>query len=100
MLTKEDVFQGKCTEHQYYEDYLTPQIIDIVRRSTAYKHIVNSRDKEDFVDVSPTQWDFATGAVLCLIGTKPFKQRGDYVSQKALIGVVKAAARKIAKTRP
>lgn len=95
MFTRKDYMSGKCTEDQYYSQFVTDKVVDVIRRSVTYKYIVQARDKKDFYDVSAQQWDFATGAILCLIGKEAFKAHDDYVTHNGLICIAKAAARKI-----
>jgi hypothetical protein len=95
MFTKKDFTAGKCNEDEYYSQFVTKEVIDVIRRSTTYKHIMQARDKKDFFDLDLHQWDFITGAILCLVGREAFKERGDYVSQVGLVCIAKAAARKI-----
>jgi hypothetical protein len=95
MFTRKDYMSGKCNENEYYSQFLNEKVIDVIKRSVTYKYIVQARDKKDFFDVSAQQWDFATGAILCLLGKEPFKERGDYVTHNGLICIAKAAARQI-----
>jgi hypothetical protein len=99
MLTKDDLYSGRCSKNEYYAGFLTSQIVDIVRKSTVYKHIISARDKINFFDVNSRQWDFVSGSIFAIIGSKPFKERGDFVSQNALIAIAKAAARQIIEER-
>ena len=95
MFTRKDYMSGKCNEDEYYSQFVNEKVIDVIKRSVTYKYIVQARDKKDFFDVSAQQWDFATGAILCLLGKEPFKERGDYVTHNGLICIAKAAARRI-----
>ena len=95
MFTRKDYMAGKCNEDEYYSQFVNEKVIDVIRRSVTYKHIVQARDKKDFYDVSAQQWDFATGAILCLLGKEAFRRHEDYVTHNALICIAKAAARKI-----
>jgi len=95
MFTRKDYMSGKCTEDKYYSQFVDEKVVDVIRRSVTYKHIIQARDKQHFYDVSAQQWDFATGAILCLIGKEAFARHGDYVSHNGLICIAKAAARKL-----
>lgn len=95
MFTKKQYMSRECTEDQYYSQYVDEKMIDLIRKSVMYKHILNAKDKNDFCDISMQQWDFVTGLILCLLGDKPFKQRGDIAMHSNLICIAKAAARKI-----
>lgn len=95
MFTRKDYMSGKCNEDEYYSQFVTEKVVDVIKRSVTYKYIVQARDKKDFFDVAAQQWDFATGAILCLLGKEPFKEKGDYVTHNGLICIAKAAARRI-----
>jgi hypothetical protein len=95
MFTKKQYMSRECTEDQYYSQFVDKKMTAIIRRSIMYKHILLARDKENFTDIALQQWDFATGAILCLLGKEPFREKGDYVTHNGLICIAKAAARKI-----
>ena len=95
MITKNQYLSGECSKFDYYDQFVDDRVIEIVKRSTTYSKILAAKDKCDFNDIALSQWDYCTGAILCLLGKSPFREKGDIVTHNALISICKAAARQI-----
>jgi hypothetical protein len=54
--------------------FVDENVIEIVRNSTTYRHVRNSKDHIDFRDITIKQWDSVTGAILCYLKGKYRKE--------------------------
>ena len=95
MFTKKQYLAGECTEHEYYVQFVSDKMIETITRSTTFSKILIAKDKQDFSDIHLKQWDFCTGAVLCILGRTPFREKGDVATHSVLIAICKACAREI-----
>lgn len=96
MKTRADYESGNCTRQDYISDYVTQDVIRVIINSTTYFKIISSQ-REEFDDITPQQWDFCSGAALCVLGNEFFKERRDVATQSILLEICKEAARIIRK---
>lgn len=96
MKTRIDYCEGKCSRQEYISEYVTQEVIRVIINSTTYFKIISS-PHDDFDDITPQQWDFCSGAVLCILGNEFFKDRKDVATQANLLEICKEAARVIRK---
>ena len=66
-------------------------ICDMVRNSSCWKHILRSRDHENFADTDSQQWDSLTGNIYALLRRNGKK----FVTQAELLLVAKTAAKQL-----
>jgi hypothetical protein len=92
MKTRIDYIEGACSRREYITQYATEDVIRVIANSTTYFKIVSS-PHEEFDDITPQQWDFCSGAVLCVLGNEFFRQRKDVATQSILLEICKEAAR-------
>jgi hypothetical protein len=69
--------------------FVDEQVIDIVRRSTIYRHLLKSKDHESLTDIS---LGTCSTNILCYLKTK-YKKK--LFTQRALCDITKLAAKQI-----
>lgn len=92
-FTQKDLLDGKCTMTEYCVQFVDEQVINIVRTSTIYKHLLRSKDHDNFMDITIKQWDTCTGSILCYLKSKFRKQ--EMFTQAKLFAIGKLTAKLI-----
>jgi hypothetical protein len=56
MFTREDFELGKCCAAEYYDQFVTEQVIETLQTTIGHKRVVNSTDPH-FNDIPDKEWD-------------------------------------------
>ena len=91
-FTRKQYIDGECTHDQYYDQFVTQDLKNIVLRSIPEKQIIWSKD-ESFNDIPLRSWDWM--AKLNPVEPKKFKELGDFTTLAGQVSALKAAARQI-----
>lgn len=67
------------------------EIGTLIKESVVYRHILKSRDHDNFSDVDNQQWDSLTGNVYALLRRNGKK----FITQAQLLALTKTAAKQL-----
>ena len=91
-LTRKQYMEGECTIDQYYDQFVTTELKNILLRSIPEKQIVMSKHPH-FSDIPLTVWDWI--ARIEPVPRLSLEAVGDFSSLGTQVCALKAAARQI-----
>jgi hypothetical protein len=94
MFTRSEYLKGVCSYFEYYDQFLTEEIVEYVNSALGEK-IRSSSDPEFFNDIYIREWDRIVTPIRLMVGTRAMKVRGDNWSIAGAVCIAKCAARKI-----
>lgn len=97
MFTLQDLDQGKCTEQEFYRQFIDKTLLRIVSVGIGERAIFASRVPH-FRDIPERDWDLISPAIQRHLKTK-IKKAGAVASISFFIRVAKEAALEIKKER-
>jgi len=83
---------GQISHQDYYAQFVTPAIMNVVRSAIGEKNIKASKD-EHFNDIELARWDALSSYPVMQAASKPLKECGDFLSLSTVVCIAKAAAR-------
>ncbi len=95
MKTRQDYMAGKCTHREYYAQFVTPDIKQIVKQRIGLDAIQRSADP-NLNDIPLGKWDVATGFPNRVLGHRQLKEAGDNCTLSSGVCILKEAARQLA----
>lgn len=93
MKTRQEYLDGACTHREYYAQFVTAQILNIVAARIGTTDIQNSTN-EHFNDIPLKQWD----NLPILIPNHLLKQTGEQNTLATKVCIAKEAAQQIRET--
>lgn len=93
--TRKDYMDRKVSHREYYGQFVTPTIFDMVCRYIGIKRIMASKDPENFNDIPLYLWDNLAGGYL---QRDALKEAGDGPSLSSGVCILKEAARQLKET--
>lgn len=91
MFTRKQYLNGECTHEQYYEQFVTDQIKDLVLRVFGRAELTEAYQKDPNLNNIPLyHWDNLARHVNC---GKAMKPCGDYPTLAGQVCILKTAAR-------
>lgn len=93
-ITRQDYMNGKATHAEYYSQFVTPEIIEIVRREIGEKKLLASKDVY-LNNISLHRWDEIASNFIAPLIREGLKKAGDGYSLAGGVCVAKNAARQI-----
>jgi hypothetical protein len=97
MFTLQDFTENKCTEQEFYRQFIDETVLQIVSVGIGRRAIFASRDSQ-FRDIPERDWDLISPALQRHLKPK-IKQAGGFISISLLVRVAKQAARQIKEER-
>lgn len=98
MYTRQQYLNRECTHSDYYGQFVTPAIRDIVLSRYNKKQLMDSLAQDEHLNSIPlASWDMlgaSLEATLTGLGAK-MKEAGDYLTLSGIVCVLKTAARQI-----
>ena len=93
MYTREDYLNGNCNHEEYYDQFVTDGIKNLVLHHFGYKKLNQSYSKDKNLNNIPLQlWD---NLAFSLNFNNKFKELGDFQSLAGKVCILKNAARQI-----
>lgn len=93
MKTRKQYLDGECTHEEYYGQFVTREIRQLVSRTFTVPRLVASPDPH-FNDITLRRWDALAGSL-----GKPteaaLRDRGDWLSLAGAVCILKEAARQV-----
>mgnify|MGYP006375063789 FL=1 len=89
MKTRQMLLNGECTHREYYSQFVTPSIIDAVKKYIGVNRINKSTDPH-LNDIKLAEWDSLAPYVHA-----DFKSYGDSRTLSGCVCILKEAARQI-----
>lgn len=94
MITRTQYLNGGATHDEYYGQFVTDDVLELVRSRIGEKHIRASTDPH-FNDIPLARWDALRTAVIMLCGAAIREAQGYGASLSDCVCIAKAAALKI-----
>jgi len=100
MIKRQQYVSGNVSHETYYGQFVTPEVIDLVRTQIGEKAIRSSKDPH-FNDISLSKWDWLSQSIIHLVGpqiaeaNRPSPGAKTGISLSDTVCVAKAAARMI-----
>ena len=96
VILKMDYRKGLCTTYQYYFQYVTQEIVDLVVSRLGKEAIMKST-KHNFADIRQDLWDSLDGPIHLVINKEQIKQAGEdipYLCFNVCVAIAAATAYK------
>ena len=98
MITRQQYLNKESTHNEYYAQFVTPSILELVESKFGTNRLKQAFEKDQYFNtISLPEWD---GLSLCLNKARlnlSLKECGDSISQAGLVCILKAAARQLIK---
>lgn len=98
LFTRTDYINKKCTQAEYYGQFVTTGVMALTGQYFSRAQLVEAVKSDEHLNTIPlSKWD-ALGRVFMnnSLGLSDLmKERGDFITQAALVCIGKAAAKKI-----
>ena len=92
MWTRKQYMDGECSHRTYYAQFVTPGILDTVRRYFTVERLVRARDQEYFNSIPLIEWDRLSGSVW---RTQLMRDTGEGYSLSTAVCILKEAGRQL-----
>jgi len=94
MITRAQYLKDEATHDEYYGQFATDDVVELVRSRIGEKHIRASTDLH-FNDIPLARWDALHTAIIMRCGAAIRESQGYGASLSDCVCIAKAAARKI-----
>jgi hypothetical protein len=94
MKTRKQYLAGECNHEEFYGQFVTPEVLEIVRGNIGQKRIANSKDPH-LNDIPLAWWDGIAWEINGLCGDK-LRECGDYPTLCSGVCIGKTAAMRLA----
>lgn len=91
-FTRQKYMDNECSHKEYYRQFVTPRIVNIVSSRIGLERIKNSTN-EHLNDIPLEEWDRAGAAFNDASLNKQMRDCGDWTSAAGLVCIAKQAAR-------
>jgi hypothetical protein len=96
--TRQQYFTNECTHEQYYGQFITPYIMQVVKEQIGLQNIKNALTAGDNLNSIPlTRWDALATSIKSNTISEAFRKAGDYPTLAGYVCLLKAAARQLIK---
>ena|SRR6186713_10270 len=97
MYTRKDYLAGNCTHEEYYSQFVTDDILSLVKNTFGVGLLEESLSKDEHLNNIPLgQWDNLTGYLPRYVSAG-FKNVGDYLTLAGGVCLLKTAAKIVVK---
>ena len=97
MKTRQDYISGKCTHREYYAQFVTPEIRQMVITRFGADLLKSALAKDENLNGVPLhQWDNLTGFPNHALAYARLKAAGDHCTLSSGVCILKEAARQVA----
>lgn len=97
VYTRKQYIQGDCTHREYYAQFITDEILVLVREGIGMEMILKSKQNEEhFNDIPLRVWDVLGNFIHTEQLRYKFARANDFVSKAGLVCILKQAAFEIA----
>ena len=93
-FARQDYLDNRCTHEQYYDQYVSLHVKNIVIGCIGRLAIVRSNDT-NFNDIDLSNWDALGSLIVGAVGRKKFQELGDVPTLNGIVCIAKTAARQI-----